>query len=357
MHLRSTLVIAVAACAMAIPGSAVAVQRTFVASTGSDTNPCSITLPCRGFAAAVAAVDGGGEVIVLDSAGYGPFNVTKSVSIIAPEGIYAGITSSTGTGIGVFPGAADKVVLRGLTVNGQGGATGINIVSGAELHIERCTVANMNGTGIQITGGNSIHISDSEIRGNGSTGILVYGNLTEVFVRNTRIIENRSVGVQVLTESRAHLDRVEISNNLFGGLEGGQLDPGKTVRIWLRESSIVGNGGSAFTLDPTNTNTAAYGFIEHSTIVGNAGVVGINTNSVGKGLLVVDRSVVSENSYDGIFASGTNAIILLRDSVVTRNGLRGLFEQLGGIVYSCGNNFVGWNVSGPGISQPATCNQ
>ena len=30
------------------------VQRTFVASTGNDANPCSLTLPCHALAAAIA---------------------------------------------------------------------------------------------------------------------------------------------------------------------------------------------------------------------------------------------------------------------------------------------------------------
>ena len=50
------------AFAVAVAAPAFAVQRTFVASTGVDTNPCTLTQPCRGFAAAVSAVadpDGG----------------------------------------------------------------------------------------------------------------------------------------------------------------------------------------------------------------------------------------------------------------------------------------------------------
>jgi hypothetical protein len=63
-------------------------QRTFVASTGNDANNafnCSIVKPCRGFAAAVGVTASGGEVIVLDSAGYGAVMITQSVSIIAPR--------------------------------------------------------------------------------------------------------------------------------------------------------------------------------------------------------------------------------------------------------------------------------
>ena len=99
------------------------VQRTFVASNGADTNPCSLTQPCRAFAAALLQTNAGGEIIVLDSAGYGPVVIDKAVSIIAPAGIYAGVTATSGNGIVVnAPGAA--VVLRGLEINGTGTSAG-----------------------------------------------------------------------------------------------------------------------------------------------------------------------------------------------------------------------------------------
>jgi hypothetical protein len=44
-------------------------QRTFVAASGSDAFPCSLSQPCRSFAAAIANTDVNGEIVVLDSAG------------------------------------------------------------------------------------------------------------------------------------------------------------------------------------------------------------------------------------------------------------------------------------------------
>ena len=75
--------------AASIFGTALAAsQRTFVASTGLDTNACSISAPCRSFGAAIAKTGSSGEVIVLDSAAYGPVTIDKSISLIAPAGIY-----------------------------------------------------------------------------------------------------------------------------------------------------------------------------------------------------------------------------------------------------------------------------
>src|SRR5438093_6424824 len=63
-------------------------QRTFVsAHTGSDANPCGPTTPCRSFGAAMALTLSGGEIIVLDSGGYGTVTIDKSVSIVSPAGV------------------------------------------------------------------------------------------------------------------------------------------------------------------------------------------------------------------------------------------------------------------------------
>ena len=115
-------------------------QRTFVAPNGSDANPCSIAAPCRGFAAAVTKTNAGGEVIVQDSAGYGAVTITKPISIISPPGIYAGVSVVSGNGVTVnAPGAT--VVLRGLSINGQGGANGVLVQQATRVRIESCVVS------------------------------------------------------------------------------------------------------------------------------------------------------------------------------------------------------------------------
>ena len=67
---------------------------------------CSLAFPCRSFDAAIAQTLLGGEVIVLDSAGYGPAVISQSVSIIAPPGVYGGVTVFSGTGLVVSPAAS-----------------------------------------------------------------------------------------------------------------------------------------------------------------------------------------------------------------------------------------------------------
>ena len=124
------------------------VQRTFVSGLGSDSNPCSRTAPCRTFTQALVGTNAGGEVVVLDSAGYGAFTITQAVSIIAPPGVYAGVSVFSGNGITITAGGSDTVILRGLTVNNQGSSgSGIVFNTGHTLHIENCAV-----NGFSITG-------------------------------------------------------------------------------------------------------------------------------------------------------------------------------------------------------------
>ena len=70
-------------------------QRTFVASTGNDANNCSRANPCRNFQRAHDVVAAGGEVIALDSAGFGTVNINKSVTI-SGEGVRAAISTVGG---------------------------------------------------------------------------------------------------------------------------------------------------------------------------------------------------------------------------------------------------------------------
>src|SRR5262249_18801333 len=74
-------------------------QRTFVSAIGVNNPVCSIGAPCRDFASAITATSPGGEVIVLDSGGYGSVAIAQSVSIIASPGVYAGISVFAGAGI------------------------------------------------------------------------------------------------------------------------------------------------------------------------------------------------------------------------------------------------------------------
>lgn len=61
--------------------------KIFVASFGNDANDGSRGAPKRNFQAAHDAVAAKGQIVVLDTAGYGALNITKSIEVTVPPGI------------------------------------------------------------------------------------------------------------------------------------------------------------------------------------------------------------------------------------------------------------------------------
>src|SRR5437762_124340 len=126
MKLTKFIAVSCLAFLTAIPLAAA--PRTFVsASSGLDTNPCTRPAPCRSFSAALLVTDADGEVIAADSGGYGVVTVNQGVSLIAPDGVYAGITAASANGV-LVNAATANVVLRNLVIN-SGTLDGIRVNS------------------------------------------------------------------------------------------------------------------------------------------------------------------------------------------------------------------------------------
>ena len=140
-------VVTLAIAFLALNSVARAANDTYVsAKIGSDSNACTVKAPCLTFKRALAVTAAGGTVTVQDSGSYHPFTITKSVSIVA-QGVDAEITALAGTdGVDVNAGSSDVVLLRGLTINGLAGLTGVKVSSVGVLHIENCFITGFNGS-------------------------------------------------------------------------------------------------------------------------------------------------------------------------------------------------------------------
>jgi len=197
--------LALLALALAAPASAVTYQRTAVASYGLDTNQCRLADPCRSFNAAIAQTSPGGEVVILDTAGYGPMTINKAIKIIGPAGVYGGISVQGGanptTGIVINAGDTDDVILRGLDITGVAGTPplpliGIDIQNAGAVHIEKSSIGNFpedTGACIQMITTKTVrlYVDDSFLR-HCVTGIFLNGSVvsssrSSVIVDNTRI--------------------------------------------------------------------------------------------------------------------------------------------------------------------------
>jgi hypothetical protein len=273
-------------------------SRSAVSVNGSDANLCTTVSPCRSFGVALAHTNAGGEVIAIDSGGYGAFTVSQSVGVIGAPGAHAAITVTSGDGIDVTAGASDTVTIRGLNITLTGGATfGINASTFGALFIDHCSV--LGGVnGIRIAGGAGSHASlvDTAARAATDTGYSI--------------------------ASRAALVRCRAEKN---------ADVGLSVSDGTATDGIV----------------SAVDFVS----VGNGGTgAGIFSVTAGRhNVLNLDHALVSNNVGDGISANALmsgNAAVRVTNSTVADNGQYG-FNQSGSSTFrSMNNNLVAGNAAG-----------
>src|SRR5207249_9236153 len=156
------LVVGIVVCVLVATSASAQVARVFLAGTGDDAGDCTNqATPCRSLQGAVTACPVNGEIIILDNGGYGSANITKSLTVNASAGVVAFIARTITVNIGV----TDKVVLRGLSMNGVvfGDYDGIAFTGGGTLVVENSVVAGFNTAGInQSTVGSHPTVHDSD---------------------------------------------------------------------------------------------------------------------------------------------------------------------------------------------------
>jgi hypothetical protein len=256
-------------------------QRVFVSATGSDGNPCSFASPCRSFQHAHNVAPAGGEINVLDPAGYGAVTITKAISIQGHG--FSGITvASGGIGITINASSTDAVHLNGLLIEGDhAGNNGILFNSGASLTVENSIVRNMTNDGLAFestaTTSQTLAVSNSYINDNGGYGIYIstgnsgavmavidrtglYGDAVGgLFVFGTpgvtgsptvavtdSIAANGGCGFCVLSDSSGPTSNLSLTHALSEGNATGVSADGVHGFIWLAQSTITGNLRSFF---------------------------------------------------------------------------------------------------------------
>lgn len=292
--------------------AAAAIQRTFVSTSGNDANPCTRTDPCRNFQAALENTLAGGEVVALDSGGYGTVTIDKSVSVIGAPGAHAAVTAFAGNGITVSAGASDVVVLRNLFITGLGGDNGIRVFSGGSVHVESVTVSGFTNRGIRTT---------AEI----SPVTLIVRN--SVFRHNNGgVIANGTNG-----DLRVQIECTRADRNSSNGF--WFLGP---VKGTVTGSVSADNTGSGFFLQPEAEITV-------SGSVADGNVNGFAIQSPGTGtILTLERVTATNNSGDGVFAS-FESVVRISGSEITRNGT-GL-HNIAATLESFGDNVVRGNTT------------
>ena len=291
---------ALALLALSAGQASATAQRTFVASSGNDANLCTLMAPCRGFAAALAQTSSKGEIVVLDSAGYGTATIAQSVSIITPPGVYAGIAVlSYGPGVTVS-GTGLKVVLRGLTINSLAGGYGVRVLGGSdgsELIVEACEISNFD-YGILVESAATVTVTDTVVRNN-LYGINVRDGAT-VTVARSSVLLNQNEAIMI----------------------DGVAAPALTSSIVVTDWIVAGRGPGY-----------AANCIDNS----------VNVAGSGTGTITVTRSTVTDCQSGILVESGGAGTVTVSHSTVTRN-LYG-FTNISGTFLSLGNNNVSGNMT------------
>lgn len=243
--------------------------RTWVSGVGDDVNPCSRTAPCKTYAGAISKTASPGIINCLDPGGFGSVTITKSITIDCMATL--GSTLSSGVqGIVINAQPTDKVVLRGLDINGAGTTLGTNavvIIQAGSVQLQRVNIANFSARGVETTnssnaisvfidschiqnvgqqgvlalssgaGSTTLTVSNSYISNNGGDGIdIASGNSSSGTVFNTIISKNGGVGFQVeASGSTGNLEGNTISYNTTGV----NVNPGATIR--MSRNSVVGS--------------------------------------------------------------------------------------------------------------------
>ena len=306
---RFLISISVVIVAVSVEGA----QRTFVsAATGSDSNGCTRPAPCRNFAAAMALTDVNGEVVALDSGGYGATTITTSVSLVAPPGVHAAISGFTGNALTIdAPGST--VILRGLSLDSKGSVFGLVATDVFTLMVDRCSFAGF-GFAISVTldtDGSQIFIDDSFVRkSTNAVRFMTTVGTVRASLRNV-IVDKSNAGTAIIasTNSRVVAEGCRANGHFIGfaPVDNGSMIlehcMGSNNSIGIRAAGTA----TAFVSNSTFAENSSFGVqaiesgtirIATSTITANGTGVGVNNSGA---VLTRGDNSLEANTVDGTF--------------------------------------------------------
>jgi hypothetical protein len=309
---RAIFAIALIGTLLALASSAEAATlfRTWVSNTGDDGHSCDISAPCQTFNGAYANTTVGGEITCLNDGNYGVLNIEHSLTVNCQYSIGGLLTGNGVSTVSISAGAGSVVTLRGLDFDFAGetlfdcpGGNGtISFTGGGVLHLQKMKINHYNASGCSgvlfaPSSDATLDVSDSDITDNGNGGT--------------------SGGVNIAASPGVHVNvtvtRTQIQGNYFGIICDGR--GGGTIHATISDSVVSGNAEDGITALSSGSSV----------------------------VLTVDQTKVAGN-LAGLFAGGSNAGILARNSTVFNNTV-GLDATGGGTLYTYGNNSVNGNTT------------
>jgi hypothetical protein len=152
-----------------VSGAQATTNRTYVSINGNDANvasDCKRMTPCRTFAAAFTVTQSSGEIVALDSAGFGPITIDRPVTITGPADLsYISVAANT-VGITLSAGATDRIVIRNIHINGDGASNTIGVlVNSGRLVLQDSVIKELT-TGLKVNS-TKADVTHTDFIGNG----------------------------------------------------------------------------------------------------------------------------------------------------------------------------------------------
>jgi len=269
-------------------------NRSAVASTGFDTNPCTVTSPCRSFGTAISHTNPGGEIIALDSAGYGPFAITTDgVTISGAPGVHAAITATTSAAITISAGSV-PVTLRNLVlINAAGGANdGIVKTSTANLYASDLVIRGF-GTGINSQNGN-LTLQRSLIQDNVNGVTVQNGGVSYARATITdSTVERSNYGVIADQQTRVAIVNCTIAENNIGVDSLATAGVGNLSSVVTLKGCVV--AGMAIMADSSGGDSAVILLSDDLLAYNEVGVTSAGTSAISS----FGNNTFANNSSDG----------------------------------------------------------
>jgi hypothetical protein len=303
----AAVAVSIASMMIHAPAAFAVAQRTFVSVSGSDSNPCSASQPCRSFGQALTQTVPGGDITVVTPGGYGPVTITQAVAIVNDGVGEVAVTAASGNdAITINAGPGDIVTLRGLTIVGNTvggqGIHGVTFNSGATLNMQNCVVRGFSSAGINLlpTGSSTFNLSNIILANDGTNGVGL-----------------EPIGTA--TTNTGYFERIQSSGN-FGLANNG-------TGIFVIGSFVTGGTVTATIADSVANGNSTGIFVQSASGKAATTVTIVNTRMI-------------DNTKDGIGLSGTGATAFLSGSTISGNALNGYRIGSGAVLKSFQDNAI-----------------
>jgi hypothetical protein len=302
---RTSILLALCAAAAGTSGAA----TWFVSGSGSDSNLCTATSPCRTFAGALAVMnqqENAGTIIALDSSDFSngsTLNINGAI-IIDGGGHGAFLSGPSYTSVIAIQAGAGIMTIRNLTIiaGGGTGGTGISGTLGPQqaLNLDKVAITalmNNNGSGVYLQLASTASANLTNVTVNQAASCLQF-----LPAFDGPIIKGQSPAPYSISLQNVVTD---------GCNEGGLVVQDGNATI--RDSTFRGSNIGIQFVAPSQTLNS---LIEHTELVNN----GVGLSADVQYTVRLSNSVVS-NNLTGVTGAGT--FISFRNNVFAGNGADG----------------------------------